>query len=62
MGINIQTLDLGDLVLNNGQYYKVIAGNPFKRLIMTKSTNITYLTNMLGIIMMEAVNLHTQVM
>jgi len=43
MSINIQTLAVGSLVLNNGQYYKVIAGNPFKQLqLLTQSELATY--------------------
>ena len=43
MSINIQTLAVGSLVLNNGQYYKVIAGNPFKQLqLLTQAELATY--------------------
>ena len=43
MGINIETLAVNSLVLNNGQYYKVIAGNPFKQLqLLTQSELATY--------------------
>ena len=43
MPINIQTLAVGSLVLNNGQYYKVIAGNPFNQLqLLTQAELATY--------------------
>ena len=43
MSINIQTLAVGSLVLNNGQYYKVIAGSPFKQLqLLTQAELATY--------------------
>ena len=43
MGINIQTLAANSLVLNNGQYYKVVDGTPFKTLqLLTQTELATY--------------------
>ena len=40
MGINIQTLAANSLVLNNGQYYKVVDGTPFKTLQLLTQTEL----------------------
>jgi len=43
MGTNIQTLGANTLVLNNGQYYKVVLGNPFNTLqLLTPAELATY--------------------
>ena len=45
MATNINDLAVGSLVLNNGQYYKVIAGTPFKQLqLLTPAELATYFT------------------